>query len=192
MRGGAEQQPLGTSADVQREQSPTKFIYQVSQCSSAPKDNWLGIAGGRGDALVDTGHCSLPNINSVHGNRILLFNRTIEVRAGAISHGDASAGGCRERWRTTAMPSRLRGPLGAMCARDRARFRALPMRMRVLHVNTHAPYYSHINLHCDRIRWRLVPKCLVVAADQLKKHTARSMKLKIMALYIRKNITRFE
>lgn len=73
----------------------------------------LEIAGGRGaaDAPVDTGHCSLPNINSVYGNRILLFNRTIEVRAGAISHGDASAAGRRERWRTTAMPSRLRVPL---------------------------------------------------------------------------------
>lgn len=73
----------------------------------------LEIAGGRGaaDAPVDTGHCSLPNINSVYGNRILLFNRTIEVRAGAISHGDASAAGRRERWRTTAMPSRLREPL---------------------------------------------------------------------------------
>lgn len=77
------------------------------------------IAGGRGaaDAPVDTGHCSLPNINSVYGNRILLFNRTIEVRAGAISHGDASAGGRRERWRTTAMPSRLQAPLGRCWAR---------------------------------------------------------------------------
>lgn len=94
---------------------PRKFIYQVSVRTSVPKDKRLEIAGGRGapDALVDTGHWLLPNINSVHGNRILLFNRTIEVRAGAISHGDASAGGWRERWRTTAMPSRLQAPLGA-------------------------------------------------------------------------------
>ncbi|KAL4711412.1 hypothetical protein ACJJTC_016166 [Scirpophaga incertulas] len=78
-----------------------------------PRDKALEIAGGRGavDAPHDTGHCSLPNINSVYGNRILLFNRTIEVRAGAISHGDASAAGRRERWRTTAMPSGARGPL---------------------------------------------------------------------------------
>ncbi|CAH0673974.1 unnamed protein product [Spodoptera exigua] len=112
VRGGTPGSVVPTSSG---NSPPRKFIYQVSVGTSAPKDKRLEIAGGRGapDALVDTGHWLLPNINSVHGNRILLFNRTIEVRAGAISHGDASAGGCRERWRTTAMPSRLQAPLGA-------------------------------------------------------------------------------
>lgn len=138
VRGGTP----GSGVPTSRGNSPPrKFIYQVSVGTSAPKDKRLEIAGGRGapDALVDTGHWLLPNINSVHGNRILLFNRTIEVRAGAISHGDASAGGCRERWRTTAMPSRLQAPLGASTMRGVSAiataaapapgcFRALPIR----------------------------------------------------------------
>lgn len=91
-------------------------MAEVSLCPSPPKDKCTvgncecsGLwRHGTVDALVDTGRCSLPNINSVYGNRILLFNRAIEVRAGAISHGDdASAGGRRERWRTTAISSRL-------------------------------------------------------------------------------------
>lgn len=102
--GAFRRRDRGPSADVQTEQSLHENLFiryrTVHQCLGTG----LEIAGGRGaaDAPVDTGHCSLPNINSVYGNRILLFNRTIEVRAGAISHCDASAGGRRERWRTTA------------------------------------------------------------------------------------------
>lgn len=122
MRGGTPGSWVPTSRG---NSPPRKFIYQVSVGTSTPKDKRLEIAGGRGarDALLDTGHWLLPNINSVHGNRILLFNRTIEVRAGAISHGDASAGGCREQWRTTAMPSRLQAPLGASAVAARHRHR---------------------------------------------------------------------
>lgn len=106
-RGDERRRPAGT----ERLHENLFIRYRAThQCLGT---GGLEIAGGRGaaDAPVDTGHCSLPNINSVYGNRILLFNRTIEVRAGAISHGDASAAGRRERWRTTAMPSRLRVPL---------------------------------------------------------------------------------